>query len=99
MQKRLFQLLAAVLIALPFARAHANEYTDTIRVFRNAGESGKFFAKSYGYAVFPKVYKGAFFVGGAYGKGQVFEKGRQRQLGLVPYEMVDAVKFLAFDLK
>ena len=36
----------------------------------------KFFDNAYGYAVFPKVYKGAIGVGGAYGSGQVYEKGK-----------------------
>lgn len=31
--------------------------------------------RSYGYAVIPKIIKGAFWVGGAYGNGQVFERG------------------------
>jgi len=34
-----------------------------------------FFDRSAGYAVLPKVYKGAFWLGGAYGKGQVFDRG------------------------
>ena len=34
-----------------------------------------FFKKSYGYAVLPKVFKGAFIAGGAGGKGEVFENG------------------------
>lgn len=34
-----------------------------------------FFDKSYGYAVMPKIFKGAWFFGGAGGKGEVFEKG------------------------
>lgn len=36
---------------------------------------GRFFEKSYGYAVLPKVFKGAFIAGGAYGRGEVYEKG------------------------
>lgn len=36
----------------------------------------RFFDKAYGYAVFPTVGKGAIGVGGAYGKGEVFEQGR-----------------------
>lgn len=36
----------------------------------------RFFDKAYGYAVFPTVGKGAIGIGGAYGKGQVFERGR-----------------------
>lgn len=34
----------------------------------------RFFDQAYGYAVFPTVGKGAIGVGGAYGKGQVFER-------------------------
>ena len=36
----------------------------------------KFFDSAHGYAVFPKIYKGAIGVGGAYGSGQVYEKGK-----------------------
>jgi lipid-binding SYLF domain-containing protein len=36
----------------------------------------RFFEESYGYAVLPKVFKGAFIVGGAHGGGEVFEKGK-----------------------
>ena len=35
----------------------------------------RFFKQSYGYAVLPKVFKGGFFVGGAYGRGEVYEQG------------------------
>ena len=48
---------------------------DTIKVFKDAGESGTFFAKSYGYAVFPTIGKGGIGIGGAYGKGRVYAKG------------------------
>src|SRR5215470_9463764 len=36
-----------------------------------------FLDKAYGYAIFPSVGKGAVGVGGAYGKGEVFEQGRK----------------------
>lgn len=36
----------------------------------------KFFDSSYGYAVFPTVGKGGIGVGGAYGKGYVYQKGQ-----------------------
>ena len=55
---------------------HASDYTDTINLFRNAGESSSFFHKSYGYAVFPTVGEGGFLVGGALGKGHVYAHGR-----------------------
>ena len=35
-----------------------------------------FLKKAHGYAVFPSVGKGAVGVGGAYGRGEVFENGR-----------------------
>ena len=34
-----------------------------------------FFEDSYGFAIFPTIGKGGFVVGGAYGKGRVFEQG------------------------
>jgi lipid-binding SYLF domain-containing protein len=36
----------------------------------------RFFKQSYGYAVLPRVFKGAFVVGGAHGKGLVYEHGQ-----------------------
>ena len=50
-------------------------YKDTIKVFTNAGESGSFFSKSYGYAVYPTIGKGGIGIGGAYGKGRVYAAG------------------------
>ena len=35
------------------------------------------FNSAHGYAVFPSIGKGGFIVGGAYGKGEVFEGGRK----------------------
>ena len=67
--------LVFLLLALPFAQASADEYSDTIKVFKNAGESGTFFAKSYGYAVYPTIGKGGIGIGGAYGKGRVYTEG------------------------
>jgi lipid-binding SYLF domain-containing protein len=36
-----------------------------------------FLAKAHGYAVFPSVGKGALGVGGAYGRGEVYEQGQR----------------------
>ena len=45
--------------------------------FKNADSSMKlFFDKAYGYVVFPTVGKGGLIVGGAHGKGYVYEKGQ-----------------------
>ena len=36
----------------------------------------KFFGSAYGYAVYPSVGKGGFWIGGAYGDGEVYEQGK-----------------------
>lgn len=55
--------------------ASADEYADTVQLFKGAGQSGTFFGKAYGYAVFPTVGKGALGIGGARGNGRVYAKG------------------------
>ena len=75
MRATLSGLFLALLVALPLSPALADDYDETIKVFRNAGESGKFFGSSYGYAVFPTIGKGGIGIGGAHGSGRVYEKG------------------------
>ena len=58
------------------APASADEYADTVSIFKNAGESGEFFNNSYAYAVFPTVGKAGLGVGAAHGKGRVFAQGK-----------------------
>ena len=54
-----------------------NEVAEAIANFKNSDPNMKvFFDKAYGYAVFPSVGKGAYVVGGAYGEGEVFKKGK-----------------------
>ena len=67
--------LALVLVLLCLQPAFADNYTDTIAVFKKAEAVKPFFGNNYGYAVFPTVGKGGFVIGGAYGKGQVYAKG------------------------
>lgn len=68
--------LFAVLALLTALTARADEYDDTIAVFKGAGASAGFFKNSYGYAVFPTVGKGGLGVGAAHGSGRVYEKGK-----------------------
>jgi len=68
-----------LLFALPLGSALADEdaakYSSALKTFQDAGESGSFFDKSYGYALFPSIGKAGFAVGGAYGKGRVYADG------------------------
>lgn len=64
---------AFLLIALVSGSAWADNYSDTIDVFKKA-IPGSFFEKSYGYAVFPTIGKGGAGIGGAHGKGRVYAK-------------------------
>ena len=71
---RTFLMVAALMI--PAGAAFASKYSDTIELFRNAGESASFFSNSYGYAVFPTIGKGGLVVGGAHGSGHVYVHGK-----------------------
>ncbi len=73
---RQFWVAAVLLLAAGVASADDDKYKDTIQLFRNAGASASFFKNCYGYAVFPTIGKGAFIVGGAHGKGRVYEHGK-----------------------
>jgi len=53
------------------------EVATTIANFKKKDSGIKlFFNKAYGYAVYPTIGKGGFLFGGAYGKGNVYEKGK-----------------------
>src|SRR5688572_30445518 len=54
----------------------ADEYDETIAVFKKPEYTTKVFWDAYGYAVFPKIIKGAVGIGGARGTGRVYEKGK-----------------------
>ncbi|KHF25263.1 YSC84-related protein [Solemya velum gill symbiont] len=73
--KRIAYLIIGLILFMPTTNAFADKYQDTIGVFKAAVESSKYFKKSYGYAVFPTIGKGGIGIGGAYGKGRVYEQG------------------------
>jgi lipid-binding SYLF domain-containing protein len=76
MKKLILGGLSILLLSLPFSSAWADRYADTINVFKKAGESGSYFGKSYGYAVFPTIGKGGVGIGAAHGDGRVYEQGK-----------------------
>ena len=69
---RIFCAFVIAIAAGAATPAAADAYSDAIQVFRQAGQSGEFFGKSYGYAVFPTIGKGGIGIGGARGKGRVY---------------------------
>lgn len=53
------------------------KYQKTIDSFLKVDPSLKsFFDEAYGYAVFPTIGKGAYIIGGGYGRGMVYEQKR-----------------------
>ena len=68
-------VLFALVLLLPAASALADEYSDTKKMFEDAGVSS-LFRSAYGYALFPTIGKAGFVFGGAYGKGRVYRGGQ-----------------------
>ncbi|PKF51836.1 YSC84-related protein [Enterovibrio nigricans] len=72
-----FLALSTLFVKPAFAETDAELFADTRAVLANFHrfESVKpFFENAYGYAVFPSVGKGGFWIGGAYGNGLVYER-------------------------
>jgi lipid-binding SYLF domain-containing protein len=64
----------APILLLAATAANADKYSDTVTLFKNAGDSASFFAASYAYALFPTIGEAGFIVGGAHGRGRVYVK-------------------------
>ena len=75
MKTMLKALIIGLLMALFCSSAYADDYADTRKMFEDAG-IGDMFNSAYGYALFPTIGKAGFVVGGAYGKGRVYEQGK-----------------------
>jgi lipid-binding SYLF domain-containing protein len=53
------------------------EVTSAVALFKSTDPGiSRFFEQSYGYIVLPKVFKGGIWVGGAGGRGEVFEQNQ-----------------------
>jgi lipid-binding SYLF domain-containing protein len=70
------RIVGVALMAWGVAAAAADNFDETIAMFKDAGQSATFFKDSYGYAVFPTVGKGGLVVGGGYGDGRVYRRGK-----------------------
>ena len=89
MRKRMvLTLMLSILVILPLISACAawdpnrEQKEDTavqvtIAKFKKADSTmNVYFDNAYGYAVFPSVGKGGYFLGGGYGKGRVYEQSQ-----------------------
>jgi lipid-binding SYLF domain-containing protein len=73
--KHVYRGFLGALLLLAGALSWADDYSDTVTLFKNAGQSARFFQTCYGYAVFPGIGKGGFVVGAAHGNGRVYVHG------------------------
>lgn len=69
------RLVAVATMMLMANVAYADRYSEAADLFRAAQASAPFFDSAYGYAVFPRVAKVGFVLGGARGAGRVFVNG------------------------
>ena len=82
MKQTLNTLMVGLLIFLFCSIGYAGEndnhnkaFDETRKMFVDAGIADMF-KSAYGYALFPTIGKAGFVVGGAYGKGRVYQKGK-----------------------
>ncbi|MCC5830127.1 MAG: hypothetical protein JJU36_11830 [Phycisphaeraceae bacterium] len=68
--------LLAVMMSLGCSGAPRTPEATIDRFKQKDASLERFFDNSYGYAVFPEITKGAVGVGGAHGRGVVYEDGR-----------------------
>jgi lipid-binding SYLF domain-containing protein len=74
---RFFILFLIIGFAFSFHNpAQAEKYTNALETFRKSQAVQPFFKNAYAYALFPTVGKGGFWIGGAYGSGQVYRRGK-----------------------
>ncbi len=74
MKQTLRTVLLTLLMSLVCSTAWADNYSDTKKMFGDAGITDMF-KSAYGYALFPTIGKVGFVVGGAFGKGRVYAQG------------------------
>jgi lipid-binding SYLF domain-containing protein len=73
--RRILGLLLVVIGLGHGTSVWSDSYDDALKVFQEAGASGKLFGNSYGYALFPSVGKGGIGIGGARGNGRAYVGG------------------------
>jgi lipid-binding SYLF domain-containing protein len=73
---QLASIILSIFLTSPSVASELSEikdYSSTIEIYKQFPQVKPFLKNSYGYAVFPAVGKGGLVIGGAYGKGQVYQ--------------------------
>lgn len=68
-----FMLVTAFISLSSVGPVLADNYTNAVKVFKESEAVKPFFENAYGYVIFPAIGKGGFGIGGAYGKGKVYQ--------------------------
>jgi lipid-binding SYLF domain-containing protein len=74
--KKSYTFLIPGLLAMSVGSSNAfaaKDFSSTLEVFKESPQAEQFLGDAYGYAVFPTVGEGAAVLGGAYGKGQLYQ--------------------------
>jgi lipid-binding SYLF domain-containing protein len=72
----LIVLALTVCVSSISSMAFAESYSKAVGIFKKSPAVQPFFQSAYGYALFPTIGKGGFGIGGAFGKGQVYQGGK-----------------------
>jgi lipid-binding SYLF domain-containing protein len=77
MNRFVYVAVMAAMIGGSVGLAAAGHDSDTAGLFHKSNQSSEFFAKSYGYAIFPTIIKGGAGIGAAHGTGHVYAHGHR----------------------
>jgi lipid-binding SYLF domain-containing protein len=77
MKLRALMIAAALLATSNMALAQkAEDLSETINLFKGIPQVAPYFGSAYGYAVWDRIGRGGLGIGGARGKGQVYQGGK-----------------------
>lgn len=77
MNKFIYVAVVAAMFGGSVGLANAGHDRDATGLFHKSHQSSEFFAKSYGYAIFPTIIKGGVGIGAAHGTGNVYAQGHR----------------------
>lgn len=70
-----YVILALLLVLSSVVDADEEKYDEALHTFKTSDAVQAFFSDAYGYALFPTIGKAGVGIGGAHGKGRVYQHG------------------------